>query len=71
MSCFVCEVCGGSDGKHASGCGLEAFIASVNEDPDIRKERKLLADVTFLKACGIETEEAASLGSHYRPPRDD
>jgi hypothetical protein len=63
MSCFVCEVCGWSDGKHAPGCGLLAFIASVNEDPDVGRERKLLADVTFLKACGIETEEAAWLNT--------
>ena len=66
MSCFVCEVCGGSDGKHASGCGLAAFIASVNEDPDLRRKRKLLADVTFLKACGIETEETAWLDGKMR-----
>jgi hypothetical protein len=63
MSCFVCEVCGWSDGKHGPGCGLVAFIASVNEGPDGRRERKLLADVTFLKACGIETEEAAWLNT--------
>ena len=66
MSCFVCEVCGGSDGKHASGCGLAAFIASVNEGPDIGRERKRLADVKFLKACGIEAEEAAWLDTNMR-----
>jgi hypothetical protein len=66
MSCFVCEVCGGSDGKHASGCGLAAFIASVNEGPGVGRERKLLADVTFLKDCGIEAEEAAWLDTNMR-----
>jgi hypothetical protein len=66
MSCFVCEVCGGSEGKHAFGCGLLAFIAFVNEDPDVRRERKLLADVTFLKDCGIEAEEAAWLDTNMR-----
>ena len=66
MSCFVCEVCGGSDGKHASGCGLAAFIASVNEGPDVCRERKRLADVTFLKACGIETGETAWLNTIMR-----
>ena len=67
MSCFVCEVCGGSDGKHVSGCGLAAFIASVNEGPDVCRERKRLADVKFLKACGIETEEAEWLDTNMRP----
>jgi hypothetical protein len=52
MSCFVCGVCGWSDGKHAPGCGMVAFLASVSEGPDVHRERKLLADVTFLKACG-------------------
>jgi hypothetical protein len=66
MSCFVCEVCGGSDGRHATGCGLLAFIAFVNEDPAVRRERKRLADVKFLKACGIETEEAAWLDGKMR-----
>ena len=66
MSCFVCEVCGGGDGKHASGCGLAAFIASVNEGPEVCRERKRLADVKFLKACGIETEEAAWLDGKMR-----
>jgi hypothetical protein len=60
MSCFVCEVCGWSGGEHAPGCGLLAFIAFLNEDPDVSR-RKLQADVTFLKACGIETGEAAWL----------
>jgi hypothetical protein len=66
MSCFVCEVCGGSHGKHASGCGLAAFIASVNEGPDVGRERKRLADVKFLKACGIETEETPWLDGKMR-----
>jgi hypothetical protein len=66
MSCFVCEVCGWSDGKHAPGCGLAAFIASMNEGPDECGERKRLADVKFLKACGIETEEAAWLDGKMR-----
>ena len=66
MSCFVCEVCGWSDGKHAPGCGLPAFIAFVNEDPDVRRERKLQADVTFLKACGIETGETVWLNTIMR-----
>ena len=66
MSCFVCEVCGGSEGKHAFGCGLLAFIASVNEGPDVCRERKRLADVKFLKASGIEAEEAAWLDTNMR-----
>jgi len=55
MSCFVCEVCGWSDGEHASGCGLLAFIAFVNEDPDVRRERRKQEDIAFLKSCGIDT----------------
>jgi hypothetical protein len=51
MSCFVCEVCGWSDGKHAPGCGLVAFIASVNEGPDVCRERKRLADVTAIQVA--------------------
>jgi hypothetical protein len=66
MSCFVCEVCGWSDGEHAPGCGLLAFIAFVNEGPDVCRERKRLADVKFLKACGIEAEEGAWLDTNMR-----
>ncbi len=53
MSCFVCEVCGWSDG-HAPGCG---FMAAERGIPpvDVRKERGriLEADLAFLEACGI------------------
>jgi len=48
---MYCEVCG-VEGPH--DCRLDKFLAFVNENPELRRQRnERIEDAKFLAACGI------------------